>query len=205
MDALIPVAIVGGGIAYVATRGNSSSIAPGDTRYQSGRGGSTLGDIMNGVPGGGGGSYDPWLDDSGQSAFNQDGRLADPDARVKLDLLNVSLQKAYAGMSNAAKATAADKMNQALNLDPPLKGNEDWATVARVAGGAAGGAACNAIPGIGTAVTPLCAMAGSYLGVQLENWMSTNLGGLQSWISDNLGHVVDVIGDEISDWFHGLF
>lgn len=204
MDVLIPVAIAGGGLAYVLSRQDGAHPPPGSSAYLTSRSGATLNDIASGIPGGGGG-YDPYLDDRGQAGFNVDGRLADPDARPKLDLLNQGLQKAYAGMSQAAKSTAADKMNSALNLNPPLTGNESWDQVARIAGGATGGIACNAIPGIGTAVSPLCAMAGSYLGVQLEQWMGTDLAGLQGWVSDNLGAVVDAVGNQIEQWFHDLF
>jgi hypothetical protein len=164
-----------------------------------------MNDLVNGVPCGGGGYYDPWLDNSGQAGFNVDGRLADPDARQKLDLLNLALEKGYTAMSAAAKSAAADQINQRLELDPPLRGNETWETVARVAGGAIGGVACNAIPGIGTAVSPLCAMAGAYLGVKLEDWMASELPGLKSWVSENLGDVVDSIGDKLSEWWNDIF
>jgi hypothetical protein len=183
---LIPIALVGGGVAYVLSRGSGVAVQPGPNPY-------------------GGGYYDPYLDDSGQAAFNIDGRLTDPDARQKLDLLNLALEKGYSAMSNAAKVTAADQMNSRLNLDPPLKGNESWEQVARIAGGAVGAAGCSAIAGIGAAIAPLCAMAGSYLGVQLENWMQSELPGLKEWVSGNLGAVVDTIGDKISDWFHDIF
>ena len=204
-DVIVPAVIVGGAV-YVLAKGMGTPTAPGDVAYQSPNYGSTLDDITAGIPNGGGGSTAPGIDNGGQAGFNiPDGRLADPDAAQKLDLLNSALQKAYSGMSSAAKQSAADNLNTQLHLDPPLKGNETWETVARVAGGAGGALACNAIPGIGTAASPLCAMAGAYLGVKLENWMQTELPGLQSWVSDNLGSVVNSIGDQISDWFHDIF
>jgi hypothetical protein len=204
MDALPAAVLVGGGLYVLAKSGNGQFFPPGPTGYQTPRPGATSQDIVNGIPNGDY-SYDPYLDDSGQSAFNIDGRLVDPSARPKLDLLDSAMQYAYGQMSAAAKAKAADELNQKLNLDPPLRGNEDWQTIARAAGGAIGGVACNAIPGIGTAATPLCAMAGSYLGVQLEQWMQTEMPGLESWVSENVGNVVSSIGDKISDWLHDLF
>lgn len=205
MDGLIPVALVGGGIAYVLAKQEGVAMPPGCTQYATGTGASTFNDLVNGVPCGGGGYYDPWLDNGGQAGFNLDGRLSDPDARQKIDLLQLGLQKSYDAMDGAARATAADQMNKSLNLDPPLRGNEDWQTVARVAGSVGGGVACNAIPGVGTAVSPLCAMAGAYLGVKLEDWMATELGGLQSWVSDNLGAIADAIGDQVTSWFNDIF
>lgn len=203
-DILVP-AIIGGVGVYVLAKQSGPPLPPGATAYQTPSWGSTTNDIMGGIPPGGGGYYDPYFDNSGQAAFNIDGRFTDPDARQKLDLLNQGMQTAYAGMSAAAKAAAADQMNQKLNLDPPLRGNETWETVARVAGGAVGAVACNAIPGVGTAVSPLCAMAGAYLGVELEQWMATELPGLQSWVSDNIGGAISAVGDQISDWWHEIF
>lgn len=203
MEAL-PLAIAVGGGVYILSKTTGIFGPPGPVGYQTPRPGATNGDIANGIPGGDY-SYDPYLDDAGQSGFNVDGRLNDPTARQKLDLLDSSLQYAYAQMSAAGKSAAADKLNQSLNLDPPLRGNEDWQTVSRIAGGAVGGVACNAIPGIGTAASPLCAMAGAYLGVQLESWMATELPGLQSWVSENVGNVVSAVGDQLSDWWHSIF
>lgn len=203
MNELIPV-VVGGGIVYVLAKQSGPPMYPGDTAYQSPRPGATLGDIASGIPGGNGGASD-YLNDGGQSAFNIDGRSNDPNAQAKLDLAQQAMKLAFDKLDAAGKSAAADKINQALDLNPPLKGNETWETVARVAGGAGGTALCNLIPGVGAVASPLCAMAGAYLGVQLEQWMSANMGDLQSWVSDNLGQVINNIGDDISDWFHSLF
>lgn len=201
----IPTAVLIGGGLYVLSRGAAGpALMPGDVGFRDPRYGATMGDIANGVPNGGY-TYDPYLDDAGQAGFNVDGRLTDPDARQKLDLLNVAMQKAYGAMSGAAKSAAADQLNTKLALDPPLRGNESWDQISSIAGAAVGGVACNAIPGIGTAASPLCAMAGSYLGVQLEQWMQTEVPGLQSWVSDNLGAVVDTIGDKLSEWWNDIF
>jgi hypothetical protein len=201
-DLLIP-AIAAGGVYLLATQTGVFQPA-GDTAYRDPRYGATTGDILQGNPNGGY-SYDPWLDDGGQSAFNIDGRLLDPDARQKLDLLHLAMNKTFDSLSSAGKMAAADKLNQTLQLDPPLRGNETWEQVSRVAGSAVGGVACNAIPGIGTAASPLCAMAGAYLGVELEHWMATEMPGLQSWITENIGGVISSIGDQIEDWFHDIF
>lgn len=204
MESVIVPALFVGGAVYVLSRPSGPVLQPGDIGYRDPRSGATIGDISNGVPDGNY-SNDPWLSDGGQSGFNLDGRLADPAARQKLDLLNAAMGKAYEGLSSAAKSSAADQLNTQLNLDPPLRGNETWDTVARIAGGAAASAGCDAIPGIGAAVSPLCAMAGAYLGVQLEQWMASELPGLQSWVNDNLGGVVGAISDQLSDWWHSIF
>lgn len=205
-DNLLPVALVGGGIAYMLVKGENAAVPqPGDANYVSPWYGSTLADGLAGMPPGGGGFYNPFLDNMGQAGFNVGGRLADPDARQKLDLLNVATEKAYAAMSQAAKTTAADKVNKELQLDPPLRGTESWEQLARIIGGATGGAGCNAIPGIGTAISPVCAMAGAYLGVKLEAWMSSELGDLKGWVTQNLGEVIDTIQDKLSEWWNDLF
>ena len=204
MNTLIPVAIAGGGIAYILAKQDGIPQLPGCTQYQTGTGASTINDLANGVPCGGGGYYSPLTDNSGQAGFSPYGGIkADPDARQKLDLLNQAMEAGYSKMNSAAKSAAADQLNQQLALDPPLKGNEDWQTVSRVAGGAAGAVGCTAV-GLGSAA-PLCSMAGAYLGVKLEDWMASELPGLKSWVSDNVGAVIDAIGDQLTEWWNDIF
>lgn len=205
MSELLPTAIaVGAGVYVLSKIGGAPPGPPGDISYRDPRYGSTLGNIVNGVPNGGY-TYDPFLDDAGQAAFNIDGRLADPDARQKLDLLQLAMQKAYSGMDSVARAAAANQLNEKLDLDPPLRGNESWEQVSRIVGGVGGTAICNIIPGIGTAISPLCGMAGAYLGVELEQWMASEVPGLQQWVNDNVGGVIDTIGDKLSEWWNDIF
>lgn len=198
---LIPAVIVGG-VAYELAQNASAATPPGRTSYAT--------DGPNGY------SHDPALDNGGQAGFNYDGRSIDPDAGHKLDMLSSAMEQTYNNMSQTAKSAAAGQLNQSLGLNPPLKGDETWETVAKVAGSAGGAAACSLIPGVGVAVAPLCAMAGAYLGVKLEEWMSTALPDLKNWVSDNIvsnvgsavsavaGYVEDGV-DEVVGWVKGLF
>lgn len=201
-DILVPVAIAGGAY-FVLSRQGGPVGPPGNVAYGSPIQGATLGDGLS-IPNGQSG-YDPYLDNSGQTAFNIDGRSNDPDAMRKVDLLDSAMQSAYNKMDAAGKSAAVDRLNQSLNLDPPLRGNESWEQIARVSGGAVGGLACNAIPGVGTVASPLCAMAGAYLGVKLEDWMGANLGDLEGWVSQNVSAVVSQIEDTVSGWLHDIF
>lgn len=211
---IIPAVIIGG-IAYELAQ-NVQGVPPGQTQYGSPIGGATGNDRLTGAGSGGGYSYDPLLDNGDQGGFNYDGRYNDPDASHKIDILNAAMEQTYANMSQGAKTAAAGALNQQLQLNPPLNGNETWQTVAKVAGGAAAGAACNLIPGVGTAASPLCAMAGAYLGVKLEEWMSAELPALKDWVADNIvsnvGDAVNAVGgyvkdgvDEVVGWVKGLF
>lgn len=205
---MLPPAIVIGGVAggvYLLSRQNATALPPGPTSYNSPSAGSTYNNILTGSSDGAGGYYDPTVSDAGQAAYNTDGRLADPDARAKLDALDSAMQSAYNGMAAGAKSAAADQLNQSLSLSPPLTGNETWEQVARVAGGAAGVAGCNLIPGIGTAVSPLCGLAGAYLGVKLEDWMATALPDIQSWVTQSFPNAVQSVVDDVGNWFQNLF
>lgn len=179
LNPVVPAVVVGG-VVYVLAEKSSMPPAP------TGPG--------NGV----GYSNSPLIGDYGQAQF---GDLADdPEVRQKLDILQSSAQAAFNGLDAAGRATAAAAMNQALDLDPPLNGSDTWDTVVRVAAGAAGAAACNAIPGIGTAASPLCAIGAAYLGVKLEDWIGNGLSTLQSWASDTFGG----IGSSIEDAYNGV-
>ena len=202
---IVPAVVIGG-VVYIATKPAGPPEGPGDTAYGASRDGATTGDITAGAPNGGGGyGYGSTVDDSGQGAFNTGGRPVDPDVRQKVDLLNVAMEKAYSGMSSAAKSAAADTLNRNLNLDPPMTGNETWDQVARIAGGAVAAAGCSAIPGIGVAAAPLCSMAGAYLGVKLEQWIQSPLKDLGNWIEDNVGGAIDAVGDALSDAWNSVF
>lgn len=177
MSNVILPAVIIGGVTYelVATQ---SATPPGPIRWPGGN-------ASTGTLGRGSGQPIPGWDP--QTGFYDN---APPGAQQAIDSMLSQAQAAYEVMSPAARAAAADEMNQALELDPPLNGNETWETIARVAGGAAAAGACNAIPGIGTAASPLCAIAGAYLGVKLEEWLSKA--------------VPDAV-DATIGWFRGFF
>jgi hypothetical protein len=94
-------------------------------------------------------------------------RNAPDGAAAKVDMLLVAAENKFQQMTDDEKIVAAQKLNQQLNLQPPLTGRETWQQVASVAGGAAASGLCSQIPGIGMVAGPLCAIAGSYVGASL--------------------------------------
>jgi hypothetical protein len=202
--ALLPTVVIGGVTYYLVTQDNKPVPLPGQPGYVQPNYGSTTGQIMTGGAGQGyTGSDSDYLYNGGQSGFA--GVANDPYVQQKIDLLAEAAEASYRAMDAAGRNAAANQLNQKLDLNPPLDGNDSWETVARVAGGAGGAAVCNAIPGVGTAASPLCAIAGSYLGVKLEDWISSEMPALKAWVNDNVvGGVRDVI-DDIGDWLSDLF
>ena len=90
--------------------------------------------------------------------------------------------------ANAAEASAiksgTDAYDKAVS-GGGLPSADTMKTAAKVAGAAAGVAAC-AATGVGVAISPLCGLAG---------------GAIASWVGDNIGPVISDIGDA----FDGLF
>lgn len=125
----------------------------------------------------------------------------DAALQEKLDTINSYGQAAYDNMSDDAKRAGAAAMNDALDLDPPLKGDESWDEIAQVAGAAAGTAAC-AATGLGAAAAPLCAMAGAYLGTKLEELISKNVDEIKDWFSGKWADIegwVKGLGEDVGD------
>lgn len=177
MSSVVVPAIIIGGVAYYGLTHSQPAMPPGPMGY--GPPNASTGYVGSGgypIPG-----WDP------QAGYYDN---IPPGTSQAIDSMLSSARAAYQTMSVSARAEAADRLNQDLALDPPLTGNEDWETVARVAGGAVGAGACNAIPGIGTAASPLCAIAGAYLGVKLEDWLS---------------QAIPDAADAVVGWVRGLF
>lgn len=130
-----------------------------------------------------------------------------PDQQSKVDLLLRAAQARYDSLSDTARAAAAHAMNG--NLGTQLNGTESWEALIGAASGAGASAACTAIPGIGAFTAPLCSIAGTYLGVQLEQWLGGDLGNLVGWVQSNISSAItDVVGDAadaVVGWFRGLF
>lgn len=185
-DMLIPAVIaVGGGVYVLATQAPTSPIP---------------------YPVAGGTTYVPPTNIANSLGLSQ---VSDPGTAAKVDALLQAGEAKFNAMSDAERAQAANYLNQQLNIQPPMSGNETWQQVASIAGGATGGAVCSMIPGIGTAASPLCAMAGAYLGVSLESWLAGSLDSIKSWINQNVPGVVtdwiDQAEASLSDWFHSIF
>lgn len=135
----------------------------------------------------------------------------DPALQQKLDEINSYGEAAYNNLDDGAKRAGAKALSDQLKLDPPLKGDESWDDIAKVAGGAAGAAALGWIPG-GQIIGP---MVGAYLGVKLEEligknvddikaWFKTRWTDIEGWVKGAANDVEDAVSDTI-DYFGGWF
>jgi hypothetical protein len=206
-DVLLPVVVIGGTVYTLSKLPSSGTVTNGgQTCYVAPIGGSTMNDVTRSAGCNGGGyTYNGCLDDSqyGAASFRaQGGTSCDPQQQQKIDMLNTAMESRYNNMDSVARALAAKELNDQLGTK--LTGNETWQQVGAIVGGVAGTAACSYV-GLEAFAGALCAMAGSYLGVKLEDWISTGLDDLSSWISDNLGINVDNGGDGVIGWLKGLF
>jgi len=194
MNPIVPVVIIGG-VAYELTRKDGPVLPPGGAGYVQPNYGSTTGQIVSGTAGQSGYSWSDFLANGGQAKFGD--VPLDPDIQQKADLLQAAAKKAYDGMDYAGRSAAAASLNETLDLPPGqrLNGSDTWQTIASVAGGAAASAGCAAV-GL-AAAAPLCAIAGSYLGVKMEDWIAQPIGDAYNWVAANIGDAAGEIGDAI--------
>jgi|SRR5215213_2831208 len=86
--------------------------------------------------------------------------------QMDTELTAMAKQK-FDQLSESAKKEGAAVLNEKLKINPPLTGKESFkeasSKIGAAAGGAAGAAAC-AATGLGATVSPLCGIAGAYLG-----------------------------------------
>lgn len=119
-----------------------------------------------------------------------------------LDTVDAYGEAAYNNMSKDAKKAGAKALSDTLKLDPPLSGDEDWETIAKIAGGAAGAAAFGWAPG-GAVWGPI---VGAYFGVKLEvflsgsaddvkKWFKSRWSQIENWVKGEVGDVADAVGD----------
>jgi len=211
---LAPVLLVGGGVAYVATRPEVAPPAPGPTTQIAPSAGSTLGLQIQPVQATGviapprkvlagaarrAGAVTAFRSTSPATSYG--GSTVDPALRQKLDALEAAAEAAYAKANAAAKAAAAKQLNEELNLSPPLTGAEDWRTVASVVGGAAG-AAVGAYVG-GPLGAKVGALIGAYLGVKLADALAKEWDDLKDWLDSQWGTVTEAAEDAY-DYVSGL-
>jgi hypothetical protein len=102
---------------------------------------------------------------------------------------------AYDSLSADAKKKGAAEMSKLLKLDPPLTGDEDWETIAKIAGGAAGVAAFGWLPG-GAVWGPI---VGSYLGIKLEELLSKDAEEIKEWFQSRWSDIESWVGGTVSD------
>jgi len=121
----------------------------------------------------------------------------DPQIQAKLDEIDKYGKAAYNQLSAEAKKEGAKALSESLGIDPPLKGDETWETIASVAGSAAG-AAVGAYIG-GPIGAKLGAIVGAYLGVKLEELISKDLDKIGDWFKSKWSDIENWVGDEASD------
>lgn len=115
----------------------------------------------------------------------------------KLDVIARYMHAAYDHMAAGAKKLGAEKLNDALNLDPPLTENSSWKDIAAAAGGAAG-AAVGAYLG-GPIGAKIGAVIGAYLGVKLEEFLSKHTDEIKAWFAEKYEGIKDWVSDTASD------
>lgn len=227
---LIPIAVGGGAVAYVAAkRGQTPAQTPEvnlqaaiDARPELGNGtqpGATTTQLRNlgtaftakrnAIMGGSApttlttDNYDVSSGLWGLEGPTEYGEI-DRALQEKLDLIKKYGQAAYDKLSDDAKKASAKALSEQLDLDPPLDGSESWSDIAAIAGGAAGLAAFGWLPG-GAVWGPI---VGTYLGVKLEELISKNSDEIKQWFSDKWGDIEEWVkdaGHEVSDWFGEIF
>lgn len=119
----------------------------------------------------------------------------DSEAQAKLDAIAAYGKAAYDQMSADAKKAGAKALSDQLHLDPPLKGDETWETIAKISGGAAGVAAFGWLPG-GAVWGPI---VGSYLGVKLEELLSKNTDEIEGWFKSKWAGIEGWVKGEVND------
>jgi hypothetical protein len=214
---LVPVLLAGGGVVYVAAQAADPAPKAGPPRQLAPNTGATIAQASN-LPAPGGGMMGVQMVRSGtmmgiqySPAFTANPMLiqsaflppVDNEFQQKVDLLEKYMEKNYNDMTAVAKSEALAVLNAELKLDPPLKSSDDWATIARVSGGAAAAAGC-AATGLGTTIAPLCAMAGAWLGAKFHDLIAKNYDELKDYCSDKWGAITGFAHD-VYDEIAGLW
>jgi hypothetical protein len=119
----------------------------------------------------------------------------DAALQQKFDTIDQYGNAAYDKLSADAKKAGAAALSKALDLNPPLSGDEDWKTIAKIAGGAAGVAAFGWAPG-GAVWGPI---VGSYLGVKLEELLSKDVDGIKNWFKGRWADIESSIEGAVHD------
>jgi phage tail tape-measure protein len=204
---LVPVLLVGGGIAYVASQHRTAVPRPMPPTYGTG---STPGATKTQLLGnksqyfGGGfagnptatgirnspGSTSPVITGGGGNwTSNNDAQL-----NQKLALGEAAVKNQFNNISDVEKQRAADTLNDQLDLDPPLNGHESWEDISAAVGSATG-AAVGAWIG-GPYGAKVGALLGAYLGVQLYDWLNESLDDMGQKVKD---YFSDLLNNKVPD------
>lgn len=225
MSALVPVLMVGGGVAFVAASQMSPAGAAVPRNVSSS--GSPLGPMtpsqsvltakknaaMRAIinqsgagkaPAMAGGSLRP---PSAHSAANPADGVSSAISNAvgqKLQVIEDYTKAAYSAMTAEAKKKGAAALNNSLKLDPPLTEDSKWSDIAAAVGATAGAAAGAYLGGpIGAKIG---AVVGAYLGVKLEEFLSKHVDEIKAWFSDRwsdiknwVSGVAGDVGDAVED------
>lgn len=123
-----------------------------------------------------------------QSAW---GATVDADMQAKLDYIQAQAKKVFDDMNEVGKQKAADNLNKALKLNPPLNGHETWEQISGACGAAAGTAAGTAL--CGPACGAIGAIVGAYLGTKLEDLVAKSYDDVKNWCSSKWGDISSTV------------
>jgi hypothetical protein len=150
---------------------------------------------------------------TGVAAGTAGGSSAQIDAAIEAQRRKLEQKVAadYNKLAADAKAKGAAAISKTLKLDPPLTGKETWDQLQKrlkAAGAAAGVAACNVVPGVGTAASPLCAIAGAYLGAKISDFIKAHWDDVKDFAEkewDSLSGKISDVAHDAYDWVTGIW
>lgn len=107
------------------------------------------------------------------------------DTQQKADLIQGYCQASYDSMSDDAKVAAAQELNSALGISPPLTGGESWQQIVdavTIAGSKDAGTTVGSALGgpLGSVLGGLC---GAYLGAKIDDFINDNWNDMQAYFS----------------------
>ncbi len=139
------------------------------------------------------------------TSFNGDwNNGGDVTFQAKADLATGYCEQAFNKLDELGRIEAAKKLNEYLDLSPPLNGSESFHEVVdRCAAGATTKLAKQATGALvgGTLGTVLGGIVGAYLGAKLDDFIDDSWDDCSSWFSNRYGDLKDAanwVGDKVS-------
>jgi hypothetical protein len=120
----------------------------------------------------------------------------------KIRELNDKVKEEYNKLSCDAKKDGAERLKKkypTIQLDPDKACDMSYEDLAKIAGGAVAAAACNAIPGVGTLASPMCAIAGAYVADKIEQWIENNWDDASNWIQNEASDAENYVEQKAKD------
>lgn len=126
------------------------------------------------------------------------------------DYVDAKVKKQIDGLGQEAKQAGADYLNKTLKPSPDIKASDSAEEISKKVGASIGGAAaaagCAAIPG-GATASPLCAMAGAYLGNVIGGYVKEGYDKVEQGLKDGYNYVEGQVKDAVNssvDWVKSL-